>query len=147
MIRIIEKSTLEFAENLAKLEKTLFSTAWDRDTINDKINRGEFLYWVYEQDDKIVGYLAIQKTLNELHILGIGVLKDYRNQSIARNLTEKLISYFEISQFEKILLEVRESNQAATNLYQSFGFKQYGVRKNYYVNEDAKLFQREKIYA
>ena len=67
MIRIIEKSTLEFAENLAKLETTLFSTAWDRDTINDKINRGEFLYWVYEQDDKIVGYLAIQKTLNALH--------------------------------------------------------------------------------
>jgi ribosomal-protein-alanine N-acetyltransferase len=147
MIRIIENSTLEFAENLAKLEKTLFSTTWDGDTINDKINRGEFLYWVYEQDDKIVGYLAIQKTLNDLHILGIGVLKDYRNQSIARNLTEKLISYFEISQFEKILLEVRESNEPATNLYQSFGFKQYGVRKNYYVNEDAKLFQREKIYA
>ena len=147
MIKMIEKSTLEYAENLAKLEETLFTTSWDRVTINEKINRGEFLYWVYEQDDQIIGYLAIQKTLNDLHILGIGVLKDYRNQSIARNLTEKLISYFEISQFEKILLEVRESNQAATNLYQSFGFKQYGVRKNYYVNEDAKLFQREKIYA
>ena len=147
MIKMIEKSTLEYAENLAKLEETLFTTSWDRVTINEKINRGEFLYWVYEQDDQIIGYLAIQKTLNDLHILGIGVLKDYRNQSIARNLTEKLISYFEISQFDKILLEVRESNEDAVNLYQSFGFKQYGVRKNYYVNEDAKLFQREKIYA
>ena len=147
MIRIIEKSTLEFAENLAKLEKILFSTAWDRDTINDKINRGEFLYWVYEQDDKIVGYLAIQKTLNDLHILGIGVLENYRNQSIAKKLTYELISYFETSQFDKILLEVRQSNEIAMNLYQSFGFKQYGVRKNYYVNEDANLFQKEKMYA
>ena len=147
MIKMIEKSTLEYAENLAKLEETLFTTSWDRVTINEKINRGEFLYWVYEQDDQIIGYLAIQKTLNDLHILGIGVLKDYRNQSIAKKLTQELISYFEISQFDKILLEVRESNEAATNLYQSFGFKQYGVRKNYYVNEDAKLFQREKIYA
>ena len=147
MIKMIENSTPEFAENLAKLEKIVFTSAWDSDTINNKINIGEFLYWIYEQGNEIVGYLAIQKTLNALHILGIGVLKDYRNQSIARNLTEKLISYFEISQFEKILLEVRESNEAATNLYQSFGFKQYGVRKNYYVNEDAKLFQREKIYA
>ena len=147
MIKMIEKSTLEYAENLAKLEETLFTTSWDRVTINEKINRGEFLYWVYEQDDQIIGYLAIQKTLNDLHILGIGVLKDYRNQSIARNLTEKLISYFEISQFEKILLEVRETNQAATNLYQSFGIKKYGVRKNYYVNEDANLFHLEKIYA
>jgi ribosomal-protein-alanine N-acetyltransferase len=147
MIKIIEKSTLEFAENLAKLEKTLFTTAWDRVTINDKINRGESLYWIYEQDNKIVGYLAIQKTLNDLHILGLGVLEDYRNQSIARNLTQELISYFEISQFDKILLEVRESNKAAMNLYKSFGFKQYGVRSNYYVKEDAMLFQREKIYA
>ena len=147
MIKMIEKSTLEYAENLAKLEETLFTTSWDRVTINEKINRGEFLYWVYEQDDQIIGYLAIQKTLNDLHILGIGVLKDYRKQSIAKKLTQELISYFEISQFDKILLEVRESNEAAVNLYQSFGFKQYGVRKNYYVNEDAKLFQREKIYA
>ena len=54
MIKMIEKSTLEYAENLAKLEETLFSTAWDRVTINDKINRGEFLYWVYEQDHQIV---------------------------------------------------------------------------------------------
>ena len=147
MIKMIEKSTLEYAENLAKLEETLFTTSWDRVTINEKINRGEFLYWVYEQDDQIIGYLAIQKTLNDSHILGIGVLKDYRNRSIAKKLTQELISYFEISQFDKILLEVRESNEAAVNLYQSFGFKQYGVRKNYYVNEDAKLFQREKIYA
>ena len=147
MIKMIEKSTLEYAENLAKLEETLFTTSWDRVTINEKINRGEFLYWVYEQDDQIIGYLAIQKTLNDLHILGIGVLENYRNQSIAKKLTKELISYFEISQFHKILLEVRQSNEVAINLYQSFGFIQYGVRKNYYVNEDAKLFQREKIYA
>ena len=95
----------------------------------------------------ILGGFDGYKWLNDLHILGIGVLKDYRNQSIAKKLTQELISYFEISQFDKILLEVRESNEAAVNLYQSFGFKQYGVRKNYYVNEDAKLFQREKIYA
>ena len=147
MIKMIENSTPEFAENLAKLEKTVFTSAWDSDTIKNKINIGEFLYWIYEQDNEIVGYLAIQKTLNDLHILGIGVLENYRNQSIAKKLTKELISYFEISQFHKILLEVRQSNEVAINLYQSFGFIQYGVRKNYYVNEDAKLFQREKIYA
>ena len=147
MIKMIENSTPEFAENLAKLEKTVFTSAWDIDTINNKINIGEFIYWIYEQDNEIVGYLAIQKTLNDLHILGIGVLENYRNQSIAKKLTKELISYFEISQFHKILLEVRQSNEVAINLYQSFGFIQYGVRKNYYVNEDAKLFQREKIYA
>jgi len=147
MIKVVQKSTLELAGTLAELEKTLFTTSWDREIINNKINKGEFIYWVYEQDKKIVGYLAIQKTFNDLHILGIGVLENYRNQSIAKKLTYELISYFETSQFDKILLEVRQSNEIAMNLYQSFGFKQYGIRKNYYVNEDANLFQKEKMYA
>ncbi len=147
MIKVVQKSTLELAGTLAELEKALFTTSWDREIINNKINKGEFIYWVYEQDEEIVGYLAIQKTFNDLHILGIGVLENYRNQSIAKKLTYQLISYFETSQFDKILLEVRQSNEIAMILYQSFGFKQYGVRKNYYVNEDANLFQKEKMYA
>ena len=147
MIKKIERSTIELADKLAKLEESLFGTAWDSFVINNKINNGEFVYWVFEQDNQIVGYLAIQKTLFDIHILGIGVLESYRNNSIAKKLTQELISYFEVSDFNKILLEVRQSNDVAMSLYKSFGFKQYGVRKNYYVNEDAKLFQREKIYA
>ena len=115
--------------------------------INNKINNGEFVYWVFEQDNHIVGYLAIQKTFFDIHILAIGVLESYRNNSIAKKLTQELISYFEVSDFNKILLEVRQSNDIAMSLYKSFGFKQYGVRKNYYVNEDANLFHLEKIYA
>uniref|UniRef100_UPI0035124E00 GNAT family N-acetyltransferase n=1 Tax=Winogradskyella sp. TaxID=1883156 RepID=UPI0035124E00 len=89
----------------------------------------------------------IQKTFFDIHILGIGVLESHRNNSIAKKLTQELISYFELSDFNKILLEVRQSNDIAMKLYKSFGFKKYGVRKNYYVNEDANLFHLEKIYA
>tara|TARA_B100000886_G_C20235500_1_gene412399 strand:- start:25 stop:468 length:444 start_codon:yes stop_codon:yes gene_type:complete len=147
MIKKIEKSTLELADKLAKLEKSLFGTAWDSDLINTKINNGEFVYWVFEHDHQIVGYLAIQKTFFDIHILGIGVLESHRNNSIAKKLTQELISYFAVSDFNKILLEVRQSNVIAMSLYKSLGFKQYGVRKNYYVNEDANLFHLEKIYA
>jgi hypothetical protein len=34
-------------------------------------------------------------------------------------------------------IEVRQSNNAAINLYKSFGFKEIGTRKKYYKNEDA----------
>ena len=147
MIKRIERSTIELADELAKLEKRLFETAWDSVVINNKINNGEFVYWVFEHDHQIVGYLAIQKTFFDIHILGIGVLESHRNNSIAKKLTQELISYFAVSDFNKILLEVRQSNDIAMSLYKSFGFKQYGVRKNYYVNEDANLFHLEKIYA
>ena len=88
MIKIIEKSTIELADKLAKLEKSLFETAWDSVLINNKINNGEFVYWIFEQDNQIVGYLAIQKTFFDIHILGIGVLESHRNNSIAKKLTQ-----------------------------------------------------------
>ena len=41
-----------------------------------------------------------------------------------------------------VYLEVRASNAPAIALYTSLGFKEYGVRKNYYTSprEDAALY-------
>ena len=46
---------------------------------------------------------------------------------------------------ERMLLEVREKNSAARALYESFGFEQISVRKNYYSHptEDAIIYRRE----
>ena len=86
MIKKIEISTIELADELAKLEKSLFKTAWDSAVINNKINNGEFVYWVFEQDNQIVGYLAIQKTFFDIHILGIGVLASQEITQLQKNL-------------------------------------------------------------
>ena len=45
----------------------------------------------------------------------------------------------------KAYLEVRESNKAAQKLYDSFGFNQVALRKEYYSNnkEDALVLQIE----
>ena len=52
-----------------------------------------------------------------------------------------------MSEYKKIILEVRESNTVAQRLYKKYGFKQISKRKKYYVDEDAKVYQREKIYS
>ena len=146
MIKKISYCNTDMAQQLADLEKEIFGTAWNKELIKQKINNDEFLYWVYEINSEIVGYLAIQKNFKELHILGIGVKEIFRNQSIAKKLTIELIDYFEESKYEQILLEVRVSNSVAINMYESFGFKNYGVREKYYKNEDANLFRLEKTY-
>jgi len=44
-----------------------------------------------------------------------------------------------------LTLEVRKSNIPAQKLYEKFGFKKCGLRKNYYENkEDAILYQLER---
>ena len=146
MIKKISYCNMNMAQQLADLEKEIFGTAWNKELIKQKINNDEFLYWVYEINSEIVGYLAIQKNFKELHILGIGVKEIFRNQSIAKKLTIELIDYFEESKYQQILLEVRVSNSVAINMYKSFGFKHYGVREKYYKNEDANLFRLEKTY-
>ena len=137
----------ETAMNLAEIEKLIFNTAWDHKIIKEKINNKRFKYWVYKEEEKIKGYLGIQFLEEEVEILGIGVNPEFRRKKIANDLMEHFIKYFETSKYKKIILEVRESNKIAKDLYSKFGFEYNSKRKKYYVDEDADVLVREKIYA
>ena len=39
---------------------------------------------------------------------------------------------------DQIFLEVRESNDAAINLYNKFGFNELGIRANYYKRDKGR---------
>lgn len=145
MIKQISNSTFQIAERLSKLEHDIFETSWDKETINKKINLGEFVYWVFEVDKNFIGYSAIHLTGNEIHLLGIGVSINYRKLEIGKELLTEVLRYFNESIYTKILLEVRESNTSAIKLYESMGFVRYGIRRNYYKNEDGLLYFLEKI--
>ena len=91
--------------------------------------------------------MGIQFIHHDIEILGIGVLEEYRKKGVATELMDLLITYFETSKYEKIILEVRESNTSAQSLYKKYNFKYFGKRKKYYVTEDADIFIKEKVYA
>ena len=147
MISEIIDCSDETARSLEKIEKLIFGTAWNSEIIQEKIENKKFKYWIYEVENSIKGYLGIQFLEEEIEILGIGVNKGSRRKNIATELMDELIEYFEKSEYKKIILEVRESNTVAQRLYKKYGFKQISKRKKYYVDEDAKVYQREKIYA
>jgi len=147
MISEIIDCSDETARSLEKIEKLIFGTAWNSEIIQEKIKNKKFKYWIYEVENSIKGYLGIQFLEEEIEILGIGVNQGSRRKNIATELMDELIEYFEKSEYKKIILEVRESNTVAQRLYKKYGFKQISKRKKYYVDEDAKVYQREKIYA
>ncbi len=135
------------AENLAEIEKSIFGTAWDSKVIKEKIDNRKFKYWIYEVENSIKGYLGIQYLEEEIEILGIGVSPGSRRKKIATELMDELVTYFEKSDYRKIILEVRESNAVAQKLYRKYGFNKISKRKKYYVDEDAEVYLKEKIYA
>ena len=147
MINEIIDCDKETARSLENIEKLIFGTAWNSDVIQEKIKNKKFKYWVYEVDNSIKGYLGIQFLEDEIEILGIGVDQGSRRKNIATRLMDELIEYFEKSEYKKIILEVRESNAVAQRLYKKYGFKQISKRKKYYVDEDAEVYLKEKIYA
>jgi len=147
MINEIIECDKEIARSLENIEKLIFGTAWNSDVIQEKIKNKKFKYWIYEVENSIKGYLGIQFLEEEIEILGIGVNQGSRRKNIATQLMDELIEYFEKSEYKKIILEVRESNAVAQRLYKKYGFKQISKRKKYYVDEDAEVYLKEKIYA
>ena len=145
MIEMISICDEKIAKQLEEIENTIFSTSWPSETIMYKINNRDFKYWTYKKNEEMIAYVGIQFVNDFIEILGIGVIQKYRQRGIAKELMNELMEFFNQSSYLKILLEVRESNVKAQNLYTHFGFNKISKRKNYYNNEDADVYLKEKI--
>ncbi len=91
----------------------------------------------------VLGYLDFWHVDSEMHVINIAVGQQARQQGVGTALMTYLIDYGRKKQVERIFLDVRESNQAAIQLYKKHDFEQIDVRKGYYQDneEDALVMQ------
>lgn len=92
---------------------------------------------------RIQGFLIARCLSDEWEIENIVVDPLFRRIGVATSLIRDLLSAAHSSGATKVLLEVRESNEAARRLYEKIGFTLQGRRKDYYRNppEDAILYR------
>jgi ribosomal-protein-alanine N-acetyltransferase len=88
------------------------------------------------------GFLVAQCGGAEWELENIAVLPDLRRRGVGAALLGTLLEEARRGQAERILLEVRASNQPAIRLYTEAGFQLLARRRGYYQNpaEDALLF-------
>lgn len=88
---------------------------------------------------EIVGFSAFYRIERESELWNVAVRPSHRRQGIARALLREGCRRLAESGVRRVLLEVRESNLPAVELYYSLGFELLGRRKEYYLNpkEDA----------
>ena len=141
MVNIVSNCDLDLAKELSAIEKEIFNTSWDPSWIRDSINNNKAMYWVKKQKNKIIGYIGVQFSGDDVEILGLGILEDYRGRGHGSALMNAMIEYFYSTEYKKIFLEVRDSNNVAKGLYTKFNFSRTGTRLNYYKNENAALFE------
>lgn len=92
------------------------------------------------QDGAVAGFVNVHLVCGECSLNNIAVSAPYRRQGTASLLLHSLIAQMR-GRAELITLEVRPSNLPAISLYQSFGFREVGRRRNFYAHpaEDALL--------
>lgn len=84
-------------------------------------------------EDDVVGFVLFGLGNDALaHLYKIVVRLDCRGRGFGRKLLKFAIDQLQRISFEKIFLEVEESNSSAINLYKSFGFSQLHLAKNFY---------------
>ncbi|WP_428243133.1 ribosomal protein S18-alanine N-acetyltransferase [Gynuella sp.] len=83
-------------------------------------------------DDQITGFLAYSLIQDQLDILHVAIASEYQGRGYGRRLLNFLLTDIGLSAGTEVFLEVRVSNTPAICLYQSMGFNEIGIRKNYY---------------
>ena len=119
------------------IEQATYPFPWTRGIFSDCIRVG-YSCWVLEEAGQVLACGVMSAGGGEAHILTIVVKEDYRQQGLGRRLLVHLMSIAKKRDTETIFLEVRPSNVAAIQLYQSLGFSEIGIRKDYYPAENGR---------
>ena len=85
-----------------------------------------------ERDGKLQGYGVLATLFDEAHLLNLCVHPASRGRGYARTLLRTFIRGAALQDMQRMVLEVRASNQSARGLYLSEGFQVVGERKDYY---------------
>ena len=84
------------------------------------------------KEAKLLGHGILMLGPGEAHILNLCIVPAFQGTGLSVKLLKSLLDTAKANRAEEIFLEVRESNSAARKLYESNGFNQLAVRKNYY---------------
>mgnify|MGYP000254160684 FL=1 len=139
----------EHLDRLEQLERMCFSRPWSKKMLAEELDNqcAAFLVAVEPETEKAVGYAGLLVVADEGYITNVAVDPSCRRQGVAAQLLQVFDNFAKGNHLAFLTLEVRPSNAAAIALYEGFGFREVGRRRNYYdlPKEDALILT--KYYA
>jgi len=137
-------------DELERLEKICFSRPWSKKMLGEELENQCAAFLVAEEPatHAVVGYAGLMVMADEGYITNVAVFPEYRRRGIAAQIIQVFCDFAQGNHLAFLTLEVRPGNNAAIELYHSFGFEQVGRRKNYYdlPKEDALILTRQFVY-
>ena len=138
---LIRHMTMEDIDMVCEIENNTFSLPWKASDFASAIEDSNNIYLVTEIDGQIVAYCGLWGVAGEGHINNVAVVKEHRSRGIAYKMLLELINRARLKGIETFTLEARISNESAINLYRKLGFRNAGIRPNFYMfpTEDALI--------
>ena len=136
----------EHLDRLEQLERMCFSRPWSKKMLAEELDNqcAAFLVAVEPETEKAVGYAGLLVVADEGYITNVAVDPSCRRQGVAAQLLQVVDNFAKGNHLAFLTLEVRPSNAAAIALYEGFGFREVGRRRNYYdlPKEDALILTK-----
>lgn len=170
---VVEAMRLEDVPTVSAIEKLVFSRPWPTEAYDYELLENPRAHYLVarlkqapaakprkgvrallqralsgpELDSSLLGYGGLWLAADEAHISTLAVRTEWQGKGIGELLLASLIEKAHALGASYVTLEVRVSNYRAQRLYTKYGFREVGVRRRYYTdnNEDALIMSTDEI--
>lgn len=141
---ILRKMTPQDIDEVMRIEQKSFTLPWSRESYLGELKNNFATYLVCDYEGEVVGYGGIWVVFEEAHITNVAVDPDFRQFGMGTALMQELEQVARDKKANRILLEVRPSNQAALAMYSNLYYFPSGLRRGYYTDdgEDAIIMTK-----
>ena len=127
----LQTMTEAWLDAVARIEKQAYTHPWSRGNFADSLRAG-YHAQVLTQEQTLLGYHVLMLSPGEAHLLNITVDPEQQGRGLALHMLGELTRWSQAQGAQSLWLEVRVSNARARQIYERYGFKAVGLRKNYY---------------
>lgn len=127
----IREMDVDDVRAVVAIEHLMYPFPWTEGIFHDCLAVGCQGY-VMALDGKVIGYAVLSSGAGEAHLLNLCVDAPFGSKGYGRDLLKHCLDVISRQDVDRVLLEVRVSNNIAIALYRSTGFEQIGLRRDYY---------------
>ena len=143
--RVERLASKEDLDAVLAIEDASFNNPTTREWYEEELKRPDvcFVFVLRTAEHPVAAFCAFWLVVDQAHINNLAVRPELRGRGLGTQLLEGVIAEVAHLGGKELTLEVRQSNEPALGLYRRSGFRQEGVRKNYYTSpiEDALVLR------
>ena len=129
---------------LLEIESSCFRNPWRIEHFTSAISSSSMDIYICRRNGAPAGYVVLSRLNKIMVIANLAVSPGHRRKGLGAMLLEFGLQYGRKNHCAYSILDVRQSNKAAINLYQKAGFLIIGSNREYYQNpcEDSFIMGR-----